>query len=101
MMGMTSSSSKWPKNLNGNKTFRPGGVSTVESNRDRDCDVSTCRDVLFQTVEIFSTVEMSVFEMSRLRVSIEISTKIEISRHCRVIETVETWGLKCRYFLDS
>jgi hypothetical protein len=26
-------------------------VSTVKKNRDRDKDVSTCRDVLFQTVE--------------------------------------------------
>jgi hypothetical protein len=77
------------------------GVSTVKSNRDRDQDVSTCRDVFFQTVEIFSTVEMSVFEMSRSRVSIKISTKIEISRHCRVIDTVKTWVLKCRDFLDS
>jgi hypothetical protein len=39
------------------------GVSTVESNRDRD------RDVL--------TVEMSVFEMSRSTVSIETKIKIE------------------------
>ena len=69
------------------------GVSTVESNRDRD--VSTHREVLFQTVE------ESVLEMSRSRVSIEISTKIEISWHFRVIETVKTWVLKCRDFLDS
>jgi hypothetical protein len=37
------------------------GVSTVESNRDRDRDVSTHRDALFQIVE------MSFFKMSRLR----------------------------------
>jgi hypothetical protein len=35
----------------------PRPVSTLESNRDRD--VSTRRDVLYQTVKIFSTVEMS------------------------------------------
>ena len=51
------------------------GVSTVETNRDRD--FSMCRDIIFQTVETFSTVEMSVFELSRSRVSIKTLTKIE------------------------
>jgi hypothetical protein len=74
------------------------GVSTVESNRDRD--VSTRRDVFFQTVKIFSTVKISVFEMSRLRVSIKIKAKIKISRHFRVIKIIETWGFKCQDFLD-
>jgi hypothetical protein len=43
----------------------------VETNRDRD----------------FSIVKMSAFEMSTSRVSMKISTKIEISEHFRVIET--------------
>ena len=47
------------------------GVLTVETNQDRD------RDIIFQTVKTFLTVEMSVFELSRLRVSIETLTKIE------------------------
>ena len=55
------------------------GVSTVETNRDRD--FSMCRDIIFQTVETFSTVEMSVFELSRSRVSIETLTKIETLGH--------------------
>ncbi len=30
------------------------GVSTVETNQDRDRDITTCREVIFQTVETFS-----------------------------------------------
>ncbi len=32
-------------------------VSTVETNRDRDQDVSSCREVFFQTVDTFSTCQ--------------------------------------------
>jgi hypothetical protein len=53
------------------------GVSTIESNQDRD--VLTCQDFLGSRDVGFCNVE--------------ISTKIEISRHFRVIET---WVLKCR-----
>ncbi len=55
---------------------KPGGLD-VKTNRDRDRENLDCRDVIFQTVEKISTVEMS-FSKCRDRDSIEISTKIEI-----------------------
>ncbi len=47
------------------------GVSTVQTKRDQDRDVSTCRDVLFQNVETLPIVETDFKRMSRLRLSIE------------------------------
>ena len=38
--------------------FKPGGLD-VETNQDRDRENLDCRDVIFQTVEKISTVEMS------------------------------------------
>jgi hypothetical protein len=71
------------------------GVSTVESNRDRD--VSTRPDVVFQTVEKIWTVKMSFFqtvEIETLDRNLDKNQEILIFR---VIETVETWFLNCRY----
>jgi hypothetical protein len=65
-------------------------VSTIEISRskcNRDRDFSICRDVLFQTVEI--------------EIEIKTSTKIEIYQYFRVMETVNTWILNCREYLDS
>ncbi len=45
-----------------------------------DWDFLICRDVLFQSVETFLTVEMSVFKVSRWRVSIETKMKIETNQ---------------------
>ena len=66
------------------------GVSTVETNRDRDRDFSMCRDIIFQTVEKISTVETDFFLASR-----DLDKNREISIF-RVVETVETWFLNCR-----
>ena len=43
------------------------GVLTVETNRDRDRDVLTRWDVIFQTVKKISTVETDFFLASRSR----------------------------------
>ncbi len=51
------------------------GVSTVETNRDRD------RDLVFQTVETFLTYRDNTFKVLRLRVSIETRTKFETLGH--------------------
>jgi hypothetical protein len=40
------------------------GVSTVETNRDRDRDCPSCRDQLLKPVEIFSTVEIDFYFIS-------------------------------------
>ncbi len=62
------------------------GVSTVESKRDKDRDVLTCRDVLFQTVKI-ETLDRYLDKNREILIF-------------RVIETVETWFLSCRENLD-
>ena len=40
------------------------GVSTVETNRDRDRDCPSCRDQFLKPVEIFSTVEINFYFIS-------------------------------------
>jgi hypothetical protein len=40
------------------------GVSTVETNRDRDRDCPSCRDQFLKPVEIFSTVEIKFYFIS-------------------------------------
>ncbi len=62
------------------------GVSTVESNRDRDHDISTSRDVLFQTDEN-ETLDRDLDKNREILIF-------------RVIETAETWFLNCRENLD-
>jgi hypothetical protein len=42
----------------------PMGVSTVETNQDRDRDFSICRDQLLKLVEIILTVETRIFFVS-------------------------------------
>ena len=65
------------------------GVSTVESNQD--WDVSTCWDLVFQTVEKISTVKMFFFfltvEIETLDRDLNKNWEISI---LKVIETVET-----------
>ena len=65
------------------------GVSTVETNRDRDRDCPSCRDQFLKPVKIFSTVEINFYF-----ISVEIF-KIETlqSRLCCVeifVEIIET-----------
>ena len=76
------------------------GVSTVESNRDRD--VSTCWDVVFQTVETFLTVEMSVFELSRPKVSIETPRPMVLSVNLqKAYSKCNIWLFLIKYFPSS
>ncbi len=51
------------------------GVSNVETYRDRDWEFLDCCELLFETVENFSTVETSLLKLSRLRLSIETSSR--------------------------
>jgi hypothetical protein len=70
------------QDLNKNKEFRV--VETVETTVETSLDMLKCH---FQSVETFSTCQDKLFQMSRSRVSIEISKK---NREFRVIKTVET-----------
>ncbi len=71
------------------------GVSTVETNQDRDRDCPSCRDQFLKPVEFFSQVKIfSTVEIDFYFISVEIF-KIETfqSRLCRVeifVEIVET-----------
>jgi hypothetical protein len=97
-------------------------VLTVKTNWD--WEVSTCREVLFQTVDTFLTCQDKLFELSRSRVLIETMSWNEILGHkpCQDVSfwavqtflTVETSFFKllrslnmwrcpfsnCRYFLE-
>jgi hypothetical protein len=74
------------------------GVSTVETNRDRDRERPSCRDQFLKPVEIFSTVEIDFYfisvEIDFYFISVEIfKIKIFRSRFIFVeifIEIVET-----------
>jgi hypothetical protein len=66
------------------------GFSTVETNRDRDRDCSSCRDQFLKPVEIFSTVEIDFYFISVEIFQIETFQ----SRLCRVkifVEIVEIY----------
>ncbi len=88
------------------------GVSTVETNQDRD--FSSCRDVSFWTVETFLTVEKSVFELSRFRLlnmsrrhfwTVETFLTVEKSvfelSRLRLLNMSWCQFLNCLSFLDS
>jgi hypothetical protein len=54
-------------NSSGNDLNISLGVSTVETNRDRDRERPSRRDQFLKLVEIFSTVETDFFLVSRSR----------------------------------
>ena len=89
------------KNLN--HFHKPGGLD-VETNRDRDRENLDCRDVIFQTVEKISTVEMSFSKCrdrdsrsrSRQKSRFYSISHVETSffELSRLVSTVETFFLK-------
>ncbi len=83
--------------------YKPGGLD-VETNRDRDRENLDCRDVIFQTVEKISTVEMSFSKCrdrdsrsrSRQKSRFYSISHVETSffELSRLVSTVETFFLK-------
>jgi hypothetical protein len=68
--------------------------STVKSNQDQDRDVSSCQDVTFQSVTNFSTVEMSLLEVSRWRHSKHREFRAQALLRCCFLNCLDF--LNCR-----
>ncbi len=75
----------------------PGGLNSWEQSRLRcvdmlRCTFSNCGDFLDSRDVGFWNVKIKSLDWDL--------KKIRISRHFTVFKTVETWVLKCQYFLD-
>ncbi len=76
------------------------GVSTVETNRDRDRERPSCRDQFLKPVKIFSTVEIDFYFISVEIFKIEtFSSRLRcVEIFIEIVETNRDFRDKSRFF---